>query len=75
MLMHQNATTYTTYLLVNEVSCYSIKGQKGTVWLLPKVCKVQPTHKKGLLELQARGKLNSVTLECKVMLRTPAENS
>jgi len=40
------------------------------LWLLPKICKVQPAHVKRLLELQARDKLNSVTLECEAMLRT-----
>jgi hypothetical protein len=38
--------------------------------LLPKIYKVQSAHEKGLLELQARDKLNSMTLECKAMLRT-----
>lgn len=40
------------------------------MWLLPKICKVQPAHEKGLLELQARGNLNSMTLEYEAMLCT-----
>jgi len=71
--MCQIAAMYTTYQFGYQSETLQLEGIEGALWLLPKICKVQPAHKKGLLELQARDKLNSMTLECEAMLRTQME--